>query len=86
MRSLIAHRWEEVGVQLLNDQHQKQINIIKANHHDVEKCCSSLFNIWIQRKPGDATWRALIEAVRNAHLTNEANEIENMLMTSSGRI
>ena len=85
MRSLIADRWEEVGVQLLSDQHQNQINIIKANHHgDVEKCCSSLFNIWIQLQPGDATWRALIEAIRNAHLTNEANEIENMLMTSSG--
>ena len=85
VRSLIADRWEEVGVQLLSEEHQKKINIIKANHHgDVERCCSALFNIWIEQQSDDATWRALIKAVRNAQLTNEANQIEKMLMTSSG--
>ena len=83
VRSLIADKWEEVGVQLLTGQYQKEIKIIKANNNsDVEKCCSSLFDIWIQRQPNDATWRALIEAIRNAHLNNEACKIENMLMSS----
>ena len=85
MRSLIASRWEDVAVQLLSEEHQKEISIIRANHHgDVEKCCSSLFTIWSQRQPGDVTWRALIEAMKNARFTNEANQIENMLMTPTG--
>ena len=86
VRPLIAARWEDVAVQLLSEEHQKEINIIKANHHgDVEKCCSSLFTIWSQRQPEGVTWRALIEAIRNAHFTNEANQIEKMLMTSTGK-
>ena len=85
MRSLIAARWEDVGVQLLSEQHHKEIDIIKANHHgNVEKCCSTLFTVWSQRQPGNVTWRALIGAIRNAHLTNEANQIEKMLMMSPG--
>ena len=87
MRSLIAARWEDVGVQLLSEEHQKEINIIKANHHgDVEKCCSRLFTIWSQRQPHDVTWRALIEAIRNAKLTNEAYQLEQMLVTSTGML
>ena len=87
MRSLIAARWEDVGVQLLSEEHQKEINIIKANHHgDVEKCCSRLFTVWSQRQPHDVTWRALIEAIRNAKLTNEAYQLEQMLVTSAGTL
>lgn len=85
MRSLIADRWEDVGVQLLSEEHQNEINIIKANHHgDVERCCTSLFSIWSQRQPQDVTWRALIRAIRKAGLTNEADQIEKMLMPSIG--
>ena len=59
VRPLIASRWEDVAVQLLSEEHQKEIDIIKANHHDdVEKCCSSLFTIWNQQQPEGVTWRA----------------------------
>lgn len=70
----------------MSEEYQKEINIIKADHHDdVKKCCSCLFTIWDQRQPHDVTWRALIQAIRNADLTNEADQIEKMLMTSAGR-
>ena len=71
--AIIAARWEDVAVQLLSEEHQKEK---KANHHDsddVEKCYSNLFTIWSQRQLEDVTWRALIEAIWNAHFTNEAN-------------
>ena len=83
MRSLIAHRWEDVAVQLLREEYHKEINVIKADHPgDVKKCSSSLFTIWKERQPQDVTWRALIDAIRKADLSNEANQIEKMLMTA----
>lgn len=87
MKLLIADEWENVAVQLLSDEYQKEIGIIKANHHgDVKKCCSTMFTIWSQRQPQDVTWWALIQAIRNADLINEANQIENMLLPSTGRV
>ena len=83
MRSLIAPKWEDVAVQLLSEEHQKEINIIKDDYHgNIKNCCSSLFTLWRQRQPQDVTWKALIRAIRNADLTNEANQIEKMLIST----
>jgi len=87
VRLLIADKWEDVAIQLLSNEHQKEINIIKADHHgDVRKCCSTMFIIWSQCQLQDVTWWALIQAIRNAGLTNEANVIEKILMPLTGRV
>ncbi|XP_065911456.1 uncharacterized protein [Dysidea avara] len=84
VRSLIAHHWEDIGVELLDEDNQSHIAIIRANHpDDVEKCCTNLFTVWTQRQPHDVSWSTLIEAVRNAGLEKESEKIERMFPISS---
>jgi len=87
VRSLIAHRWEDVGVELLSEQNQSQIAIIRTNcHGDVEKCCSNLFTVWSERQPDHVNWSTLVEAIRNVGLVKEAEKIEEIFVISSGRV
>lgn len=86
MRPLVASRWEDVGVQLLNEKNRQDINIIKANYpRDVQKCCSNLLDVWQQKQPQDVTWEKLIEAIKNVGLIKEAEEIKNLFLTPTGR-
>ena len=85
MRSLIAHRWEDVGIELLSEHNQSQIAIIKANcHGDVEKCSTNLFTVWNQQQPDHVTWSTLIKAVRNVGLVKEAEKIEKLFLMPQG--
>ena len=85
MRPLIAAYWEDVGVQLLSRDNQSQIKIIKANcNGDVEGCCTKLFDVWTQRQPDNLTWQTLFEAVKNAGLVKEAENIKKKFLVLSG--
>ena len=49
---------------------------------NVIKCCSSLFRQWLQRDT-NASWKALIEALKMTSLNDLAAEIEGMLEPSA---
>ena len=57
--------------------------MIKANHSDdVTKCCSAMLTLWRQRQT-NASWRQLIEALKQLKLNRVATEIEKLLKSST---
>ena len=68
--------WKDLGIELMPDS-AAQLSIISANNKNVVTCCSSLFSLWLDRQP-KASWRQLIEALKNTGLENLAiaTEIE----------
>ena len=59
------------------------LDIIRINHpSDVEECCSRMFTKWRQRTP-TASWKQLIEALKEVDLTQLASELEELLTQES---
>ena len=58
------------------------LDVISANHTiNVEECCSRKFIKWHQRTP-KASWKQLIEALKQVKLTQLASELEELLIPS----
>ena len=57
------------------------LDTIKANSSDIVECCSKMFTEWHQRKP-KASWKHLIEALKEVELTQLACEVEKLLISS----
>ena len=52
-------------MQLLNGEQMKKLNVIQADHPgDSEKCCTALFNYWLQVDTA-ASWDKLIIALNH---------------------
>ena len=57
-----------------------ELSTVSAQHHgSVVDCCSSLFQLWLQKQP-NASWRQLIEALNKISLNRLATEIERKLI------
>ena len=62
---------------------EEVLSTIAVNSYgNVITCCSSLFRQWLQRDP-NASWKALIEALKITSLNYLAAEIEGMLESSA---
>ena len=58
------------------------LNTISAdNRGNVTTCCSSLFSLWLQRKP-EANWQQLIDALIKVKLNLLASNIKKSLTSS----
>ena len=75
----VAPKWKDIAVQLLKDDQQQMINIVKSDHpQDAVECCKSIFEIWLETTT-DATWNQLITAltspcVRLDHVASQLSE------------
>ena len=67
--------WKDLGVELLDTKYHYALNAIKHNSTDVKDRCTAMFQLWLQRHP-DASWRKLIQALKNLHLNTLAQQIE----------
>ena len=79
----IAHKWRDLGVQLLRPDQENLFNIIAADHpHDVVSCCKRLLKKWLETTT-DATWNELIRALRSpsVQLVSFAEQLEQMMIT-----
>ena len=57
------------------------LDVIGRNHpNDIEECCSKMFTKWRQRTP-KASWKQLIEALKEVELTQLASELEELLIS-----
>ena len=54
------------------------LNVISANANNVEECCSTMFIEWRQRTP-KASWKQLIEALKEIQLHQLASKLEELL-------
>ena len=77
---LVATKWYDLGLELLETKHERELEIIETNHsNDAAKCCRKMFSKWLESQSDSASWDQLIQAVKNIELNNVANVIEQLL-------
>jgi len=60
----VGDKWYELGIQLLDANQESKLRSIRADHgHDVKKCCSEMFDYWLETHP-DGIWELLVKALR----------------------
>ena len=80
----VTPRWYVLGLKLLEENQETQLDVIKLNHAgDNQMCCMEMFWYWLGTNT-DATWRQLVEALRSpvVKLPVVAADIEKMLTGS----
>ena len=77
---LVAAKWYELGLELLETKHERELETIEREHSsDRAECCRKMFSKWIESQSDSASWDQLIQAVKNIELNNVANDIEQLL-------
>jgi len=77
----IADKWDDLGVQLLDDSQVDQLDIIAADHpQDVVKCCKLMLKKWLNSST-DANWNQLLCALCKIELVSLANDVKKKLST-----
>ena len=77
---LVAIRWYDLGLELLETQHERDLEIIEENNNEVKKCCRKMFSKWLETQSDNASWDQLIQAIKTIKLNNVANDIEQLLL------
>ena len=76
----IAPQWYNLGVQLLEPDQTKKLNVIQSDYRgDSEKCCTALFNHWLHVDTG-ASWNKLILALNHIGQDVLASTIKKMTL------
>ena len=73
--------WRDLGTVLMPDTVAELSTISQDHCGSIISCCSSLFRLWLQRQP-DASWKQLIEALKEIKLNYLAAQIKGMLTPS----
>ena len=74
-----AEMWKDLGIELLGMGSNDALNVIQSNNSDVMNCCSAMFQLWLDRQPS-ASWRQLIEALKQLQLNYLAYLIESKMI------
>ena len=78
---LVAAKWYDLGLELLETKHERVLETIETNHrNDTTKCCRRMFSEWLESQCDSASWDQLIQAVKNVELNIVANDIEQLLL------
>ena len=74
-----TNKWQELGVVLMGQDAVFVLDVIRTNHtNNIKECCSRMFTEWRQITP-KASWKQLIEALKEVKLTQLASELEELL-------
>ena len=77
-----ADKWRDLGVVLMGQDAVIDLDIIRVDYpNNVKECCSRMFTEWRQQTP-KASWKQLIEALKEVKLTQLASELEESLIPS----
>ena len=79
--SYVTPQWYELGVKLLKEDQESQLDVLKLNHvGDNKKCCMEMFWYWLSTNTS-ATWKQLIEALQSpaVELPVVAADLEKMI-------
>ena len=77
----VSPQWYVLGVKLLKEDQESQLDIIESNHAgDNKKCCIDMFRYWLSTNTS-ATWKQLIKALQSpaVELPVVADDLEKML-------
>ena len=70
--------WRDLGVQLLQEKDIIALDMIKNSKAELAVRCSEMFKLWLKRQP-KASWRDLIEALKQIHQNKLAFDAEGLL-------
>ena len=85
VRVLIATKWYDIGLELMEEEDVKDLHVIKAKYAtDISKACEEMLELWLRKRPKD-TWNNLINAMKcpDIELNDAADKIEKMLIAST---
>ena len=75
-------KWRDLGIVLMGQDAVPCLDVLRINHpNNVEECCSKMLAKWCQKTP-KASWKKLIEALKEVSLTQLASKIEELLIPS----
>ena len=75
-------KWRDLGIVLMGQDAVIDLDTIRVDYpYNVKECCSRMFTEWRQRTP-KASWKQLIEALKEVKLTQLASELEELLIPS----
>jgi len=79
----VSPKWYELGVYLLKEEQETQLDIIQANYNDKNTCCREMFWYWLKSNP-KASWYQLLKCLKlpAVELLTLATEIENKFVAS----
>ena len=64
----MAPDWFVLGIQLLNEDQESHLDVIKSDHGiDNKRCCMKMFWCWLKTHP-KASWQQLIDSLRSPAL------------------
>ena len=79
VRDKVAPHWYDFGIQLLEDECVHKLDVIEKNHpQDVERCCTEVFNYWLQIDP-EASWNKIIAALEAIGKRVLAKEVKDLV-------
>ena len=73
-----VHKWKDIGIQLLKNEHHSALTLIEADHKgNTEECCKKMIDKWLETVQ-NASWFQLIKALNteSVSLNVLANEIK----------
>ena len=84
IRNDIASNWEDLGVQLLEEEQHSMLKVIAADKPDVLGRCTELFKYWLVVDV-HASWNKLINALRVINQNVLAEKIKRKILNLQGR-
>ena len=76
-------KWRDLGIVLMGQDAVIDLDTIRVDYpYNVKECCTRMFTEWRQRTP-KASWKQLIEALKEVDLTQLASELEELLLQDS---
>ena len=80
VRKSVGSSWYDLGIDLLESNDVKELNIIRSQHSaDINTCCTEMFQLWLRKHP-TASWNKLIDSLKYIDLNHLADEIAQMLV------
>ena len=77
---VVAIKWYELGLELLEQKHEHELEIIgKDARDDAKISCRKMFKRWLEIDE-EASWEKVIQALRIIELDNVASGIEELLL------
>jgi hypothetical protein len=73
LRSKVAADWEDIGLTL--DLEQGQLNVIRSDHRESNKCFREMLKLWLKQVEPPPTWSAITEAIDALQYESLAKEL-----------
>ena len=80
MRSYVPTKWYDLGLELLDQEDEQELNVIESDKHgDSEKSTTDMFKLWLSRKPS-ANWNDIVQALTDIKMNDLATKIKEMIL------